>query len=600
MFDSSEILTAHKTPVMVVDDPVLVFGGVYSNLEALEALLAEAERRGIPPARMVCTGDVVAYGANPAECVALIRKYEIATVLGNCEEQLALEAEDCGCGFAPGSVCERLSNAWFAYASARIDRDARLWMARLPRRIDLIIGGSRLAVVHGAPSRINRFLFRSHPEEWFVRELELLKAEGVIGVIGGHSGLGFSRSVGGRLWHNAGAIGLPANDGTPRTWFSILSPCPERARGLMIAHLPLAYDHQRAAQAMRKAGLPEGYADALESGIWPSFDVLPRAEQAATGVPLSASGFRWPDDPAPALPAAPEPVASVALESLETLWFNTGTLCNIACTGCYIESSPRNDRLAYLSFSEFLRLLEEAEAAHPELLEIGFTGGEPFLNPHALSMIEHALARGHRVLVLTNAMRPMQRHQKTLRRLRGLYGVRLAMRVSLDHYTAEGHERVRGAGTWAPALRGLRWLCAEGFAPAVAARFNPEIEDEAALRAGFARLFAAEGFAIDAADPRALVLFPELAEPAEVQSVPASAWHAMHPRGRDTMCRTSRMVVQRKGSARASVVACTLLPYDSRFDLGETLAEAARPVALAHPHCARFCVFGGASCASVR
>jgi len=597
MFDSSAVLSAQRTPVIITDDPVLVFGGVYSNLEALEALLAEAQRLGIPPARMVCTGDVVAYGANPAECVALIRKYEIATVLGNCEEQLALDAEDCGCGFAPGSICDRLSSAWFAYASARIDRDARLWMARLPRRIDLIIGGLRFAIVHGAPSRINRFLFRSHPEEWFACELDLVEADGVIG---GHCGIGFSRAVGRRLWHNAGAIGLPANDGTPRTWFSVLSPSPERKRGLMIAHLPLTYDHQRAAQAMQKAGLPEAYADALESGIWPSFDVLPRTEQAATGVALSASGFQWPDEPTPALPAPPETVASVALESLETLWFNTGTLCNIACAGCYIESSPRNDRLAYLSLSEFLRLLAEAEAAYPELVEVGLTGGEPFLNPHALAMIEHALARGHRVLVLTNAMRPMQRHQKTLRRLRSLYGKRLAMRVSLDHYTAEGHERVRGAGTWTPALKGLHWLCAEGFAPAVAARFNPEVEEEAALRAGFAQLFAAEGLDIDAADPRALVLFPELGESAEICSVPASAWYAMHPRGRDTMCRTSRMVVQRKGFARASVVACTLLPYDSRFDLGETLAEAARPVALAHPHCARFCVFGGASCASAR
>jgi hypothetical protein len=56
------------------------------------------------------------------------------------------------------------------------------------------------------------------------------------------------------------------------------------------------------------------------------------------------------------------------------------------------------------------------------------------------------------------------------------------------------------------------------------------------------------------------------------------------------------MVVKAKGAERPHVVACTLLPFDPRFALGETLAGAAGALPLNHPHCARFCVLGGASC----
>ncbi len=593
---------AMAVPLLITDGPVLVFGGCYSNLQATEALLAEAARLGIPPARMICTGDVVAYGADPAPVIALIRAAGIATVMGNCEEQLAAEAEDCGCGFAPGSRCERLSAAWFTYASAHVDHPTRRWMAGLPRRLDLLIGGHRFAVVHGAPSRINRFVFASAPDADLGHEIA---ETGTDGVIGGHCGLPFTRRLGARLWHNAGVIGLPANDGTPRGWFSLLIPGRD---GLDIRHLPLAYDHRAAAAAMRRAGLPEDYAETLESGVWPNFDILPAAEQAMSGTPLAPAVTKWPETaqaaPAPrpafadpARTASGAPHASVALTALETLWFNTGTLCNIACTDCYIESSPRNDRLIYLARADFERFLDEASARHPELAEIGFTGGEPFLNPETPGMIAQALARGYRALVLTNAMRPMQRHGEALRALAAAHGARLALRVSLDHYTRAGHERLRGPGSFAPTLAGLRLLATSGAALSIAARRPPEIE-EAGLRAGFAALFAELGLALDAFDPAHLTLFPELAGQPDPPEVSATCWQTLAGRGRRVMCETSRMVVHRRGEAAPRVVACTLQPYAPDFDLGADLAAAARPVTLNHPYCARFCVFGAASCSA--
>lgn len=587
-------------PTVAADAPVLLFGGCYSNVQATQALLAEARRLRIPPQRMICTGDVIAYGADPRATLALIRDAGIATVMGNCEESLGADAEDCGCGFTPGSACDRLSAAWFAHATRQVDADDRRWMAALPRRIDLVLAGRRIAVVHGAPSRINRFVFASATDEALAAEIALAGADGVIG---GHCGLPFTRHIGRLLWHNSGAVGLPANDGTPRGWFSLLIPSGDAVE---VRHLPLHYDHAAAARAMHRAGLPTDYAETVESGIWPSFDVLPPEEQAQTGTPLSVEHMVWGAEPPlplavpprfadPMRTASGEPHAVVALERLSTLWFNTGTLCNIACTGCYIESTPRNDRLLYLSRSAFDCFLHEAETAHPELEEIGFTGGEPFMNPDVPGMIEAALEHGFRVLVLTNAMRPMQRHQDTLARLHHRFGQRLALRVSLDHYSSEGHERIRGAGSFAPAIAGLGWLARLGFPVTVAARFTG---DEADFQAGFADLFRRIDVAIDAWDREQLVRFPELAVAGAPPEIGETCWQALRSRGRSVMCSTSRMVVHRKGEPSPRVVACTLQPYEPAFDLGGSLAEARGAVALNHPHCARFCVFGQASCSA--
>src|ERR1700676_1453898 len=108
----------------------------------------------------------------------------------------------------------------------------------------------------------------------------------------------------------------------------------------------------------------------------------------------------------PLVTATGERRARVALKSLDTLWFNTGTLCNLTCRHCYIESSPRNDRLAYLSAAEVAGYLDEIEPLRLGTTLVGFTGGEPFLNPALPEMLELALARGFQALVLTNAMKP--------------------------------------------------------------------------------------------------------------------------------------------------------------------------------------------------
>lgn len=290
-----------------------------------------------------------------------------------------------------------------------------------------------------------------------------------------------------------------------------------------------------------------------------------------------------------------EPRARVHVRELGTLWFNTGTLCNVTCANCYIESSPRNDRLVYLSRAEVAAYLDEIRALALPVREIGFTGGEPFMNPDCVAMLGDALDAGFEVLVLTNAMKPMQKVARALDALRARHGDRLVVRVSLDHFDPRKHEEERGPRTWAPAIEGLRWLGSRGFRVHVAGRTRWE-ERESELREGFAALFRSIDLPVDAWDPTVLVLFPEMDEGAEVPEITTACWGILGKDPGSVMCASSRMVVKRRGGTAPEVVACTLLPYDPRFTLGGTLAESLGPVALNHPHCARFCVLGGGSC----
>ncbi len=287
--------------------------------------------------------------------------------------------------------------------------------------------------------------------------------------------------------------------------------------------------------------------------------------------------------------------AAVALEQLATLWFNTGTLCNLTCRGCYIESSPTNDRLAYLTLADVAPYLDEIARDGLPTEEIGLTGGEPFMAPEIIPILEAILARGFRALVLTNAMRPMMKVQAPLLDLQRRYGDRLVLRVSVDHHTQALHELERGERTWLPTVQGLGWLASNGFAIHLAGR-TCWGESEAQAREGYARLIQSEGWPVDAHDPMQLVLFPEMDETADVPEITTACWGILDQDPRAMMCASSRMVVKRKGAAQAAVIACTLLPYDPQFELGRTLAEASGSVALNHPHCAKFCVLGGGSC----
>lgn len=301
----------------------------------------------------------------------------------------------------------------------------------------------------------------------------------------------------------------------------------------------------------------------------------------------------------PHVTASGETRATVALTDPQTLWFNTGTLCNIECVNCYIASSPTNDALVYITADEVRAYLDQLETRNWGVREIAFTGGEPFMNPQMIEMTEAALARGYDVLILTNAMRPMMRPkmQSGLKRLNAAYPEKLTLRISVDHYRPDLHDAERGEGSFDKTLEGMKWLRDNGIKMAVAGR-SVFGENDADSRAGYAQFFLKYNFKIDAQNPAITVLFPEMDESVEVPEITTACWGILNKSPDAVMCSSSRMVVKRKGSDSPAVLACTLLPYAPEFEMGATLEEAERNVALNHPHCAKFCVLGGASCSA--
>ncbi len=261
-------------------DQLLIFGGPYSNLAATQAMRDEAERLKIPPQRIICTGDLVAYCARPQETVDLIRDWGIHVVLGNCEESLAAGSIDCGCGFEAGTACSLLSVEWYNYATQHTDEATRIWFATLPRALKLKFQNHRVQVVHGTPSRINQFIFASTDQNEKLQELKTLECDTLVA---GHCGIPFGESIDNKYWLNAGVIGMPANDGTPDGWYMLLDSSNGSCRA---SWHRLTYPAAQTATEMHSAGLKSGYAETVLNGLWPSEDVLPELEKKQRGKAL--------------------------------------------------------------------------------------------------------------------------------------------------------------------------------------------------------------------------------------------------------------------------------------------------------------------------
>lgn len=274
--------------------PVLVFGGPYSNLQATEAILATARQRDIPPGRVICTGDVVAYCANPVETIAAIRDAGIHVVMGNCEESLGFQMDDCGCGFEEDTDCDILSRQWYAYSDRLINDNDREWMRTRPKRITATIGNRRFTFVHGSATDISGWVFGSTDANVKLSNIESLEREtGTCdAVVGGHCGIPFIHELpGDKLWMNAGVVGMPANDGTRRGWFAIVEEVNGQVR---ISLEDLNFDSKAAADAMTQAKLADAYAKSLLSGLWPNMDVLPTLEKTSQGTALGPQTLIWP------------------------------------------------------------------------------------------------------------------------------------------------------------------------------------------------------------------------------------------------------------------------------------------------------------------
>jgi predicted phosphodiesterase len=254
----------------VLNASLALFGGPYSNAQATRAFFGAIGRHGVSRGNVICTGDVVAYCGDPRRAIDLIRASGCTVVAGNCEKQLSVGAFNCGCGFETGTACDILSNGWFSFANSQISAADRDWMGTCPDIAVFMHQGQRCAVIHGGVTDISRFVWSNSPEEMFAREIaDLTRILGPIDtVICGHSGLPFIRQISEVTWVNAGAIGMPPHDGRQMTRYAILD-------GGEVTFHALQYDVPGAVADMQRAGLTQGYDRALQTGYWPSEDVLP-------------------------------------------------------------------------------------------------------------------------------------------------------------------------------------------------------------------------------------------------------------------------------------------------------------------------------------
>lgn len=265
---------------MEITAPFLFFGGPYSNLAALTALRKIAEDLKITPDHCLCSGDIVAYCADAFECVEEIRDWGVHVVMGNCEESLGFNQNDCGCGFREGSACDLLSAQWFTFAQSQLNEDQRSWMRTLPRHLTFTYRGVNLHAIHGGVHAINRFIFASQTNI----QAEELANSGADIVLAGHCGIPFANEYPHGLWVNAGVIGMPANDGTQTGWYCVITP---QENGLEFAFHTLSYDVSSTVKSMEKHKLTPPYATALQTGLWPNLDILPEVEKHQTGQALN-------------------------------------------------------------------------------------------------------------------------------------------------------------------------------------------------------------------------------------------------------------------------------------------------------------------------
>jgi predicted phosphodiesterase len=258
---------------------ILVFGGVYSNLQALEAIKNLAFADAIPPENIICTGDIVAYCAQPKECIELIKNWGIHCIAGNVELNLVNDIDDCGCNFEDGSRCDTFSRQWYPYLKSQMKQDDIDWLATVPQFISMTFADKKIAVLHGSYYNTSEFVFKSTNWEVKQQNFDALKADVILA---GHCGLPFSDENKGKLWLNAGVIGMPANDGTPRVWYAILNEID----GFNFEIKELNYDFEKASKLMEGKPLPQTYQKTLKTGIWDNCEILPDLEAGLQGLEI--------------------------------------------------------------------------------------------------------------------------------------------------------------------------------------------------------------------------------------------------------------------------------------------------------------------------
>jgi len=478
---------------------IAVFGGVYANPYALRALLDDARARACD--ELYCLGDLGGFGADCDAVWPLLLEHDVTTIAGNYDVAIGRRDDDCGCGYAD----ERdnlYAQVMYDYTRAHTCDAFAQWMTGLPGELRVPIGGVDVHMVHGSPLAINDFLWESMPDD----ELALrVAASGASLLLCTHTGIAWSRDVDGTRIVNVGAIGRPANDGRTEVSYAVIDLADGLVRSVEL--VALAYDWRAQAASMRRAGLPEPFVETIETGWWTTcLEVVPPRERARGAFHVYREALPAADRFALTSTASPATATATAIAADERpvvslfgtdlfparLWIYSNFHCNLACDYCVVASSPRA-RPRELPGERFRALVDEA--VREGFAEIYVTGGEPFVHPEIVALLEYAADRLPTV-VLTNAMLFSGRRRDELARLAGRPG--LVLQSSIDGACAATHDRWRGAGSWARAMDGLRYAASLGLALRVAMTQTPDnAGDVEQLRGLLAQLgIAGDDFAV--------------------------------------------------------------------------------------------------------
>lgn len=255
---------------------IAVFGGVYSNALALEAMLTDARARGVEA--VFCLGDMGGFGPHPDRVFPLLRDHGVLAIQGNYDESLATGREDCGCGYTDprDNYFARIS---YEYTFRNTSPENRRWLGTLPQERRVRLGRLETLLCHGSPRLINEFLWESTtPDGLLARLLEAHRADALLCT---HTGIKWRRRLGdGREAVNVGVIGRPENDGRPGGWYAVLT-APDNGGDLQVEFVPVAYDHEALARQMEAEQLPPEFAETIRTGWWTTcLEILPVKERA--------------------------------------------------------------------------------------------------------------------------------------------------------------------------------------------------------------------------------------------------------------------------------------------------------------------------------
>lgn len=239
---------------------------IHSNLPALEAVLAEIQRRADIDA-IYHLGDLVGYAPWPNEVVQRLRDERISGVSGNYDSTVATDYKHCGCRYEDPKQ-EEQSHVSYAWTRAHVTAETKAALGALPFRLDVRplgghLAGPTLTLVHGTPLNNVTYWTEDRPDTFCTKMAEVVGARAGDLIAFGHTHVAWHRSVGGVHFVNTGSVGRP-KDGDWRAGYVVVSTTREGSIDVEFARV--AYDIEAAIDAIRRSDLPDDFAEHLRFG----------------------------------------------------------------------------------------------------------------------------------------------------------------------------------------------------------------------------------------------------------------------------------------------------------------------------------------------